>query len=130
MESSRLNMLKKLRQSGCLIAIDDFGTGYSNYSRLLTMPVDIIKFDKSLIYSARKSRPEATLIQGLLRFCYDIGALTVAEGIETKDLAEFALSLGFDFGQGYFWSRPVSEEKAAKAERTPLLSSRMAGSGR
>jgi len=130
LESGRLHMLKQLRQAGCLVAIDDFGTGYSNYSRLLTMPVDIIKFDKSLIYSARKSRPEATLIQGLLRFCYDIGALTVAEGIETKDLAEFALSLGFDFGQGFFWSRPVSEDKAARAERTPLLTSRMAGSGR
>ncbi|MCE1196255.1 bifunctional diguanylate cyclase/phosphodiesterase [bacterium] len=129
LENGRLQLLKRLRQAGCLIAIDDFGTGYSNYSRLLTMPVDIIKFDKSLIYSARKSKPEATLIRGLLRFCYDIGALTVAEGIETKDLAEFALSLGFDFGQGYFWSRPVPEDRAVKAERTPLLASRITDFG-
>jgi len=123
--SRHFETLKELRRIGCLIAIDDFGTGYSNYSRLLTMPVDIIKFDRSMIMSAKGSKAEATLVQGLIRFCFDIGALTVAEGIETKDFVEFALDMGFDFGQGYFWSRPVPESAATKAERTPLLASKL-----
>ncbi|MFA5852174.1 MAG: GGDEF domain-containing phosphodiesterase [Spirochaetales bacterium] len=122
--SSHFDTLKELREKGCLIAIDDFGTGYSNYSRLLTMPVDIIKFDRSMILSARSSKAVTTLVQGLVRFCFDIGALTVAEGIETKDFVEFALDMGFDFGQGYFWSKPVPESEAAMAERTPLLASK------
>ena len=125
MGEGRLEMLKALRKAGCLIAIDDFGMGYSNYSRIFTMPVDIVKFDKSMIYSARKSKAQAMLVQGLLRFCYDIGALTVAEGIETKTLAEFAADLGFDFGQGYFWSRPVPAAEAKPAEMTPLIGSRL-----
>lgn len=124
--TERLKALKDLREAGCLIAFDDFGTGYSNYSRLLTMPVDIVKFDRSLILSARGTKAEATLLQGLSRFCYDIGALTVAEGIETKELADFATAVGFDFGQGYFWSRPVPEIEAPPAERTPLLAGKIA----
>ena len=122
----RLEALKSLRAAGCLIAFDDFGTGYSNYSRLLSMPVDIVKFDQSLVQSARGVRAEATLLQGLSRFCYDIGALTVAEGIETKELADFATAVGFDFGQGYFWSRPVPEFEASSAERTPLIAGKLA----
>jgi len=124
--ASRLQALKGLRDSGCLIAFDDFGTGYSNYSRLLTMPVDIVKFDRSMIKGARGTRAEATLLQGLIRFCYDIGALTVAEGIETKELADFATDVGFDFGQGYFWSKPVPEFSAVSAERTMLIAGKMA----
>jgi len=122
----RLEALKSLRGAGCLIAFDDFGTGYSNYSRLLSMPVDIVKFDQSLVQSARGTRAEATLLQGVSRFCYDIGALTVAEGIETKELADFAAAVGFDFGQGYFWSRPVPEFEAPPAERTPLIGGKLA----
>ena len=122
--SRHFETLKDLREKGCLIAIDDFGTGYSNYSRLLTMPVDIIKFDRSMILGARRSKAAATLVLGLVRFCFDIGALTVAEGLETNDFVEFALDMGFDFGQGYFWSKPVPESEAAMAERTPLLASK------
>lgn len=122
--SERLHILKTLREAGCLIAIDDFGTGYSNYSRLLTMSVDIVKFDKSMLRSAHGSKAEATLVQGLVRFCRDIDALTVAEGIENRECADFALAMGFDFGQGYLWSRPVPEAKAAMAESTQLLASK------
>jgi len=120
LEGERLQTLNALRDAGCLIAIDDFGTGYSNYSRLLTLPVDIVKFDKSMLRSSRSSKAEATLVQGLVRFCREIGALTVAEGIENQGCADLAISLGFDFGQGYLWSRPVPEPKAMNADRDEL----------
>jgi len=122
---SRIQALRDLRKAGCLVAIDDFGTGYSNYSRLMNLPVDIVKFDFTLIHGALRSQAEANLLRSLVRFCYDIGALTVAEGIETKELADFALGLGFDFGQGYFWSTPLPEESAQVAERTPLLAGKL-----
>jgi EAL domain-containing protein (putative c-di-GMP-specific phosphodiesterase class I) len=122
---ARLETLRELRKIGCLIAIDDFGTGYSNYSRLLTMPVDVIKFDSSLILGASRSKAEASLLRGMVRFCYDIGALTVAEGVENAEMADFVSSLGFDFGQGYYWSKPLPEDEAVLAERTPLLAGKM-----
>lgn len=61
MSEGRLRALEEVREIGCLIAIDDFGTGYSNYSRLLTMSVDIVKFDRSMFLSARAGKAEATL---------------------------------------------------------------------
>jgi EAL domain-containing protein (putative c-di-GMP-specific phosphodiesterase class I) len=122
---SRIQALRDLRKAGCLVAIDDFGTGYSNYSRLMNLPVDIVKFDTTLLHGAMRSQAEASLLRSLVRFCYDIGALTVAEGIESRELGDFALSLGFDFGQGYYWSTPMPEEKAEIAERTPLLAGKL-----
>jgi EAL domain-containing protein (putative c-di-GMP-specific phosphodiesterase class I) len=120
----RVEVLNGLRASGCLIAIDDFGTGYSNYSRLLSLPVDIVKFDKSMLRTARNSKSVAILVQGLVGYCRDIGALTVAEGIENQACVDFSTSLGFDLGQGFFWSKPIPESKAIKADGVALDSLR------
>jgi EAL domain-containing protein (putative c-di-GMP-specific phosphodiesterase class I) len=49
----------------------------------------------------------------------------VAEGVENAGMADFVSSLGFDFGQGYYWSKPLPEEMAVLAERTPLLAGKM-----
>jgi EAL domain-containing protein (putative c-di-GMP-specific phosphodiesterase class I)/GGDEF domain-containing protein len=116
----RIEALNSLRASGFLVALDDFGMGYSNYSRLLSLPVDIVKFDKSMLRSARNSKAVATLVQGLVGYCRDIGALSVAEGIENQTCVDFVISLGFDFGQGYHWSKPVPESKAMKADLAVL----------
>jgi EAL domain-containing protein (putative c-di-GMP-specific phosphodiesterase class I)/GGDEF domain-containing protein len=120
----RRAIVRDLRKAGCLIAIDDFGMGYSNYARLMAMPVDILKFDSSLIHDAKKSKAEAALLKSIVRFCFDIGALTVAEGLEGNDMVAFALDLGFDFGQGYYWSPPVPQSQLFPAERSPLLMSK------
>ncbi|HEY9055474.1 MAG TPA: EAL domain-containing protein [Rectinemataceae bacterium] len=122
---ARRSILRDLRKAGCLIAIDDFGSGYSNYSRLIAMPVDIVKFDASLVRNARRSRAETALLRSIVRFCFDIGALTVAEGLESAEQVDFILDLGFDFGQGYYWSKPLPEEEAPRAERSPLLASKL-----
>lgn len=128
MDVARMEFLNQIRKAGCLIAIDDFGTGYSNYSRLINMPVDIVKFDKSMIpgvvvgavanadNDAKAGKAEEALVRSLVRFCHDIGAWTVAEGIETKEAADLVMTMGFDFGQGFFWSRPVPESRAEIAE--------------
>ncbi|MCX7028113.1 MAG: GGDEF domain-containing protein [Spirochaetes bacterium] len=121
---SRNSIIRDLRKAGCLIAIDDFGMGYSNYSRLMAMPVDIVKFDSSLMLNARGSKAEMALLKSIVRFCFDIGALTVAEGLENEGLVEFAIDLNFDFGQGYYWSKPVPETQIHRAERSPLLVSK------
>ena len=120
----RRSILRNLRTTGCLIAIDDFGMGYSNYARLTGMPVDIVKFDASLIHDSMTSRAETNLLRSIVRFCFDIGALTVAEGLEDEASVAYAADLGFDFGQGYRWSPPVPEARRFRAERSPLLVSK------
>lgn len=107
-----LEVVKMLRASGCLIAIDDFGKGYSNYSRLLSFPVDIVKFDMSLTQRAAGEASVGVLVEGLARFCSDLGVATVAEGVETEREADFYKTIGFDYGQGFFWSRAVPAAEA------------------
>jgi len=111
----QLGFVKRLRAEGCLIAIDDFGTGYSNYTRLLGFPVDIVKFDLSLARKAVNDRAISALVGGLVSFCSGIGAITVVEGIETEAAAKYFKGMGFDFGQGFFWSRAVPAEEAPPA---------------
>lgn len=111
----QLGFFRRLRSLGCLLALDDFGTGYSNYTKLLGFPVDIVKFDMSLARKAVDDPAVSALVGGLVRFCSGIGALTVAEGVETETAAEHLKSLGFDFGQGFLWSRAVPEEEAPQA---------------
>lgn len=123
-----LAAIRSFRAAGGLVAIDDFGTGYSNYARLSSSPVDIVKFDRALINLALVDKSIAKLIAGLAEFCSSRGALTVAEGIETEVCAEFVAAMGFDFGQGYYWSRPVPEQEARRAEMTVSLARRLARS--
>ncbi|MFZ2780450.1 MAG: GGDEF domain-containing protein, partial [Rectinemataceae bacterium] len=115
-EAEQLDLLNELKTAGCMIAIDDFGMGYSNYSRLLSFPADIVKFDRSLCTKAFVNNAASTLVEGLARFCADAGTLTVVEGVETEESAEYFAAMGFDFGQGFYWSKAIPERDAPAAE--------------
>lgn len=105
-------VLRELRAAGCLIAIDDFGTGYSNYSRLLSFPVDIVKFDMSLARRAFGEPAVEELLAGLVKFCSGLGIITVVEGLESEEEVRRFTEMGLDFGQGYFWSPAVPSHEA------------------
>jgi EAL domain-containing protein (putative c-di-GMP-specific phosphodiesterase class I)/GGDEF domain-containing protein len=115
----QLGFVEQLRAEGCLIAIDDFGTGYSNYTRLLGFPADIVKFDISLAKKALDDGAVSALVGGLAGFCSSIGVITVVEGVETKAAAKHFKDMGFDFGQGFFWSRAIPSEEAPPAWGMP-----------
>jgi diguanylate cyclase (GGDEF)-like protein/PAS domain S-box-containing protein len=112
-------VLKQLGEFGCRIALDDFGTGYSSLSYLNRFPVDIVKVDQSFTRSLtaeevdvrRKSR---MLIKGIRTISNQMGYETVAEGIETLQDWELLKKLGIDYGQGYFFSRPMPIEDMLK----------------
>jgi EAL domain-containing protein (putative c-di-GMP-specific phosphodiesterase class I) len=105
-------VLRELRAAGCLIAIDDFGMGYSNYSRLLSFPVDIVKFDMSLARRAFGEPAVEELLAGLVKFCSGLGIITVVEGLESEEEVRRFREMGLDFGQGYFWSPAVPSHEA------------------
>jgi len=120
LSDEELQVVRMLRTAGCLIAIDDFGKGYSNYSRLLDFPIDIVKFDMSLIQRAANEASVGVLVEGLVRFCSGFGLLTVAEGVETEREVAYVKAIGFDYGQGFFWSRavPAAEAPASRPWET------------
>lgn len=113
---NRLAVIQKLRSAGCLVAIDDFGIGFSNYSRLVSFPVDIVKFDRFLVQKACMSEDIALLLEKLTNFCNDNGMLTVAEGIEDEKCAELLTLMGIDFGQGFFWAKALREPECWPAD--------------
>jgi EAL domain-containing protein (putative c-di-GMP-specific phosphodiesterase class I) len=100
--TDNINKLKKL---GFLIALDDFGSGYSSISYLSSMPVDIVKFDITLIKQLNDEK-QFRIIKHLAIMIKETGYTLVAEGIETEELNESIKTLGFNYGQGYLYGRP------------------------
>jgi len=97
--------LNKLKAMGFLIALDDFGSGYSSLRYLGSMPVDIVKFDITLIKDLDNPK-QRTLILNLCRMVKEIGYEMVAEGIEQDETHQHVIQAGFDYGQGYLYGKP------------------------
>lgn len=98
--------IRSLRSLGCLVGIDDFGVGQSCPSYLATLPIDFIKIDLSFV-RAMDSDPRALrIVQSIVEMSYDLGLITVAEGIETQSQRDTLREMGCIFGQGYLFGRP------------------------
>lgn len=95
-----------LRRAGFLLVLDDVGTGHSNLDRIPLIQPDILKVDRSLIARIADDFHKQETLKSLVGLSRKIGALVVAEGVETEDEAIVALELGADLMQGYFLSRP------------------------
>ncbi len=111
-----IGRLEELRALGVRIAIDDFGTGYSSLNYLLRFPVDSLKIAKAFIDELGSSSEQERLVAAIIRLGATLGLDTVAEGIETQSQRERLRALKCQFGQGYFFSRPMSAD-----ELSPVL---------
>jgi len=105
-----IDQLRDLRGRGIRVAVDDFGTGYSSLSYLSRLPVDIIKLDQSFAHEpGADTRPDSwAFVRAILQLIDNLGLLTVAEGIETREQATILRELGCPLAQGYVFARPVS----------------------
>ncbi len=98
--------LRELRRAGFLIALDDFGSGYSSLRYLADMPVDIVKFDLSLIQCLIEESRQQQLVQNLVHLIQSADYAMVAEGIENETLLEKVMGLGFTHAQGFYLGLP------------------------
>ena len=96
---------------GMDIALDDFGTGYSSLTAMKQLPVDFVKFDKSLI-DEYLLPGKVTFLANLAAIVHDLGRQIVAEGVETEAQYQLARELGLDQIQGYYFAKPLPGEKA------------------
>jgi EAL domain-containing protein (putative c-di-GMP-specific phosphodiesterase class I) len=92
---------------GFLLALDDLGAGHSNLERVGVIKPDVIKIDRSLISGLDQHYHHQEITRALLGLSHKIGALVVAEGVETEAEALAALELGVDVMQGYYFARPA-----------------------
>ena len=106
-DAAKLRSLMDLfRAAGFLLVLDDVGTGYSNLDRIPLIKPDILKLDRSLVSGIENDYHRQETFKSLVQLARRIGALVVAEGIETQQQAMIALELGSDLLQGFFLGRP------------------------
>ena len=92
----------------CSLAFDDFGAGQTRLAELAKSPPDYLKFDKSLIHQIHLAPGRLhQMLSTFVNAAQDLGIDTLAEGIECSDEAETCRQLGFDFAQGFYYSKPL-----------------------
>lgn len=102
-----MGILTDLRSRGFKIMMDDFGTGYSSLSCLHRFPIDVLKIDRAFVQTQQKNRDYAAVIHSIITLAHNLGAVVVAEGIETPEHLAQLQSLECDLAQGFLFSRPV-----------------------
>jgi len=106
--------LQTMRANGLRVALDDFGTGFASLTHLLTVPVDIIKIDKSFVARMEPDSRGAAIVEGMLTIAGKLGIKVVAEGVETRLQAEQLRAFGCSLGQGYLYSKAVDRQAVTR----------------
>jgi len=106
--------LAACRECGVQISLDDFGTGYSSLSYLKKFAMDYVKIDQSFVKNLCAKSDDLALCEAIIVMAHKLGLRVIAEGIETPEQMQLLRNAGCDFGQGYFFSRPISAERFAK----------------
>ena len=100
-------MIQLAKDSGFRLLMDDFGSGYSSLSTLRSTPFDVIKIDRMFFSSSMESERGQKIISHTISMSKDIGIELIAEGVETREQAEFLKDCGCNSAQGFLYSRPV-----------------------
>ena len=103
-----IKMIKRIKEAGFVISIDDFGTGYSSLNMLQSMPIDIIKIDKTFIDKIDIKNKNNNMVDYIIYIAKKLGLKTVAEGVEAEEQVKYLKEIGCDMLQGYYYSKPLS----------------------
>jgi diguanylate cyclase (GGDEF)-like protein/PAS domain S-box-containing protein len=101
--------LCELKSFGIRLALDDFGTGYSSLNCLHQFPIDILKIDKSFVDGVSDGTETSAVAKTIIALSKALKLQTIAEGIETADQIKTLLEFGCNYGQGFYFDKPLSE---------------------
>ena len=107
-------ILQSLTENGIQFYLDDFGMGYSNFAGVLSLPIETIKLDMTLVHGALESERKFIVLKSIITMLRRAGYSVVAEGIETEEQANILKGLGADRLQGYYYYRPMPENDILK----------------
>jgi diguanylate cyclase (GGDEF)-like protein/PAS domain S-box-containing protein len=105
--ASATMFLHRVRELGCGLALDDFGTGYSGLERVTLAPVDELKIDLSFVQGMLDDPAKESVVRAIVSLAGDLGAVTVAEGVEDAATLERLRELEVDLAQGLLLGRPA-----------------------
>ena len=103
-------VIEELHKMGLEVSMDDFGSGYSSFNVLKDFPIDELKLDRVFLSETGDVYKRNMILTSIASLANNLNMKTVVEGIETKEQAQFAQSIGCDIGQGYYFSKPISIE--------------------
>jgi diguanylate cyclase (GGDEF)-like protein len=116
--ANSLECLYALKDLGVYVGIDDFGTGHSSLARLRSLPVEVLKVDRSFIDGLGTEREDSAVVAAILSLAHALGLHVIAEGVETPLQAHQLAALGCSVAQGFLWSPAVpAAEIPAHARR-------------
>ena len=107
-------VLQQLEQVGFNIVIDDFGTGFSSLSYLKIINAKILKIDKSFVQDISTSIHDQVIVKSVVDLATNLGLSIVAEGVETEEQKSTLISLGCNIGQGFYYSKPLTNNEVSK----------------
>ncbi len=99
-----------LKKLGFTVSMDDFGTGYSSLNMLRNLPIDVLKLDRGFIKDTVQDKKGQIVTKSIIEMANKLNMITVAEGIETEEQAEFLKSIGCKIVQGFLYGKPVDAE--------------------
>jgi diguanylate cyclase (GGDEF)-like protein len=109
-----LATLAQLKNRQLRISIDDFGTGYSSLSYLQRLPIDNLKIDQSFVAEMKSAGESLEIVRSIITLAHSLGKQVIAEGVETEEQLALLRSLGCEYAQGFFFSKPLETEAAGK----------------
>jgi len=102
--------LLQLKELGVQLAIDDFGAGHTSLAYLRSLPIDIVKIDKSLIHGMDGDARERHFVKTIIQLGNALGLQTVAEGVEHASQRSQLRDLGCPMGQGFYFGKPLNRD--------------------
>jgi EAL domain-containing protein (putative c-di-GMP-specific phosphodiesterase class I) len=112
-----LRILTGLKSLGIRIAVDDFGTGYSSLATLQRFPLDTVKIDRSFIGGLIGPTEQSGLADAIIAMGKSLSMTVVAQGVETKEQADFLRAHACDELQGFYFNRPLPANQFAQLMR-------------
>ncbi len=106
-----INNMQKLIEYGVTFSLDDFGNGQSNLNYIVDMPVKIVKFDRDMTKAYFEKEKGRFVMNATIQMLHEMGLEMVSEGVETKEMLEGMEQVGVQYIQGYYFSKPIPEDK-------------------
>lgn len=106
-----IEIVGQLQARGFAVLMDDFGSGYSSLSMLKELPVDVLKIDLSFLDDKSETARGGNILNSVVRMAKWLRIPVVVEGVETREQVDFLRTIGCDYVQGYYFSKPIPVEQ-------------------
>jgi EAL domain-containing protein (putative c-di-GMP-specific phosphodiesterase class I) len=110
-KENALQITKRLKSIGFALSMDDFCTGYSSIAMLRTLPMDIMKIDRSMLLSAETSERSLTIFKQVIELGKRLNMTVLVEGIENEAQSRLTQAAGCHIAQGFLFAQPIPMEK-------------------